>query len=473
MKKLLTMLGILTVVFMVCLSDKVYADEATTVGGNIELSSGEDVSLITDNSYYTSIEMGGGTTITVTANSPIKGAYIVWGSPVNEWTLGLGEGGIKCGTNGFLHEYISFQDATKSFTMTMDSGNTITDITLYTDGELPSNVQVWKPECDKADIMLLSSHADDEILFFGGILPYYAGELDLEVQVVYFSQYWTGETIREHEKLDGLWHSGVKNYPYTADFDDIYADNLEEAKQIFGYEKTLDFVVEMIRKFKPQVAVAQDENGEYGHGTHMLTAAAMKEAVQISMDSSKYPNSADKYGVWDVPKTYLHLYGENQVILDCRTPLDSFGGKTTLEVAQESYKLHVSQQWCWYYVDDEYEYSCAKFGLYRSAVGVDTGNDLMKNLIDYKTQFKDEQERLERESIAAHEAELESESIAIAESIAVAEDIIETQKNNDRKQTVVFVIVIIVVIVVSLAGIYLIMLNRAANNRKKKRRNKK
>ena len=355
----------------------------------------------------------------------------------------------------------------------MDSGNTITDITLYTDGELPSNVQVWKPECDQADIMLLSSHADDEILFFGGILPYYAGELDLEVQVVYFSQYWTGETIREHEKLDGLWHSGVKNYPYTADFDDIYADNLEEAKQIFGYEKTLDFVVEMIRKFKPQVAVAQDENGEYGHGTHMLTAAAMKEAVQISMDSSKYPNSADKYGVWDVPKTYLHLYGENQVILDCRTPLDSFGGKTTLEVAQESYKLHVSQQWCWYYVDDEYEYSCAKFGLYRSAVGVDTGNDLMENLIDYKTQFKDEQERLERESIAAHEAELESESIAIAESIAVAEDIIETQKNNDRKQTVVFVIVIIVVIVVSLAGIYLIMLNRAANNRKKKRRNKK
>ncbi|MCQ2552597.1 MAG: hypothetical protein MJ148_04585, partial [Clostridia bacterium] len=90
----------------------------------------------------------------------------------------------------------------------------------------PSRVQVWDEPCKEADVLLLSTHADDEHIFFGGIIPYYAGELELPVQVAYYTNYWNGANVREHEKLDGLCTVGVKNYPINGDFDDIYATSL-------------------------------------------------------------------------------------------------------------------------------------------------------------------------------------------------------------------------------------------------------
>ena len=44
---------------------------------------------------------------------------------------------------------------------------------IFDDEELPEWVQIWQPSCEKADILIISSHADDEILFFGGIMPTY------------------------------------------------------------------------------------------------------------------------------------------------------------------------------------------------------------------------------------------------------------------------------------------------------------
>ena len=54
----------------------------------------------------------------------------------------------------------------------------------------------------------------------------------------------------------------------------------------------------------------------------------------------------------------------------------------------------MSQQWCWFYVSDDYEYSIADFGLYRTTVGPDTGNDMMENLTSYAQQRQ--QERLKK-----------------------------------------------------------------------------
>ena len=36
---------------------------------------------------------------------------------------------------------------------------------------------------EDADMLLLPTHADDEHLWFGGTMPYYAGELGYKVQV--------------------------------------------------------------------------------------------------------------------------------------------------------------------------------------------------------------------------------------------------------------------------------------------------
>ena len=469
---------------VVCNNIDVMAEVSPELKMEVSISNGAATWRITDGSYQSAASLKAGDTITIKTKEKIKGIYLIWDVPVEEWTLKYNGKESVQGKNGFLHDYIEFGEEVTEFTIYTNTKNSLTDIKCFGEGELPADIQVWEPSCDKADILILSSHADDEILFFGGILPYYAGVLDLEVQVVYFSQYWTGQKIREHEKLDGLWHAGVRNYPYNGHFDDLYASDLEPAKQIFGYDNTVSFIVEMLRKFKPQVAFSQDLNGEYGHGTHKLIAYGMIDAVEASNDPTKYPESAEKYGVHEVKKMYLHLYGENQLKLDCRTPLEKFGGKTALEVLKESYKLHVSQQWCWFYVDDEYEYSCAKFGLYHTTVGNDTGNDIMENIKDYKTQeeesrlAEEESKRLEEESIkesmSIEEAESIKESISIAEaeSIKEAERLEQEEKEDNINRIITIGLIAIIVLAVS-AGILVVRQRNIAKKRAAARRRKR
>ena len=92
-----------------------------------------------------------------------------------------------------------------------------------------------------------------------------------------------------------------------------------------------------------------------------------------------------------MPKTYLHLYPENQITVDARVPLNKFGGKTAFDIAEEAYLKHESQQWMWFYVtdgapEDNRGLNCTIFGLYRTMVGADTGNDIMEHVLSYHEQ---------------------------------------------------------------------------------------
>lgn len=457
------------------LCQSVYADEAVTLMPEYDCSNGASVYDMTDDSYYSMSAFNNGDTITISSDVPIASLYIAWNNKtVAPWTLTLGDGTVQsCGTDGYLHEYVKLDKPSGKIIMNIQAdGMNICKLYAFGEGDVPSWVQQWNPPCDTADILLISTHADDEQLFFGGIIPYYAGELGLKVQVAYYTNYWNGANVREHEKLDGLWTVGVRNISVNGDFDDIYATSLETAKEVYSYNDTVGFMTELIRRFKPLVVVGQDLNGEYGHGGHMITAAAICDAVQISADPDSYPDSAVKYGTYDVPKTYLHLYPENRIELDCRRTLSNFGGKTVLEVAQEGYLQHASQQWCWFYVSDDYEYSCARFGLYRTTVGYDTTADILENVVTYEEQERIAAEKAssEAESLSIAESERASEEESEARSIAEAESIAE-QKEAERaakasrsKIFTAIAIVAAVFLLIILAASYIILRKRRRKN---------
>ena len=88
-------------------------------------------------------------------------------------------------------------------------------------------------------------------------------------------EFTSSAKIREHEKLDGLWESGIKHYPICGDFPDLYSTSLEAAKKQYIYDDVLSYTTSTIRRFKPLVVVTQDLNGEYGHGGHMLFSHAV------------------------------------------------------------------------------------------------------------------------------------------------------------------------------------------------------
>lgn len=166
-----------------------------------------------------------------------------------------------------------FGENPKTVTFQFENGPVpLLELTLFPDEPLPDWVQQWEPPVDNgADLVLFSTHADDEQLFFAGILPYYAGQRHYRVQVVYLTNHrnWAGDpNIRCHEALDGLWAVGVRHYPVFGSFADYYSRRKVDAETQFAQngvsrEKLLGYVVEQIRRFRPLVAVGHDLNGEY------------------------------------------------------------------------------------------------------------------------------------------------------------------------------------------------------------------
>lgn len=360
--------------------------------------------LWTDGSEGTYSTVSKGTSVRITAPEPIASLYIVFDRTPAEWTLKAGDASAVCGAYGFLHEYVDVAGlvgASSEVELIFDRADTpIADIYVFSAGELPDWVQRWKPAEGDADLLLLPTHADDDHLFFLGILPYYAGECGYEVQVVYFTNHWAVHD-RPHELLNGLWTTGVTRYPVISALPDGWDGQTKNkeyaytAAQWAGFSKDslIAFQVEMLRRFRPQVVVGHDINGEYGHPQHMANTDTLIAALELSADASYAPDTASRWGVWDVPKTYLHLYGEHTVTMNWDIPLARFGGKTAYEVSKLGYACHKSQQYTWFTrwingrenqftkATDITSYRPTDYGLYRTTVGYDEkGGDFFENL---------------------------------------------------------------------------------------------
>lgn len=375
--------------------------------------------------------------ITLSYEEGIQSIYIEFDRIPGNWILTDAESGetVNCGNYGFLHEYVDVaamfgrepEALPRELKLTFEEGTVIADVYGFTEGELPDFVQLWQPPCEEADLLLFSSHSDDEQLFFLGMLPLYAGEKGLQVQVAYVVQHFevnkTQNHVRPHEQLDGLWTVGVRNYPVMSEFPDLYAESkdretaLTQTKKVYEnagytYEDFLDYSVGCIRRFKPLVVVSHDLDGEYGHGTHVLCAAALTEAIGYAADETYVIQEKDTVP-WQIEKLYLHLYEENPIVMDYDIPLEHFGGKTAFEVSGEGFDCHKSQHWTWFYkwrygtearpiqkATDIRSYSPCKFGLYYTSVGQDVAcNDFFENVKTYGMRYE-EQARIEAEKEA-------------------------------------------------------------------------
>lgn len=350
-------------------------------------------------------------------------------------------------SKGILHFFIDveklFGRTIKSASVKFESGAvTLSEIYIFSSGKAPDFVQIWQdPHEGGADLVLFSTHGDDEQLFFAGLLPLYAGEKGLRVQVVYLTDHRNMTNGRVHEMLNGLWAVGVKAYPVFGGYADQRTYDLEGTYKYYegigvSRDELQQFVVEQIRRFKPMVAVGHDINGEYGHGMHMMYTDLLIKALDLASDRAQFTESYMKYGAWKVPKTYLHLYGENKITMNYDTPLESFDGLTAFQVSQQlGYPCHLSQQYTWFtdWINGKNvkitkaaqitDYNPAEFGLYRSEVGPDTnGNDMFEGVMTYAQQ-EEEEKRLEElkkqeEEAARLEEEKKKEEAASKETVA-------------------------------------------------------
>lgn len=358
-------------------------------------SSGRKYTLMTDKKYTSYWESNKIKTpwiaITAPEGKPIAGLYVCFGNMPESWEIQTSDDGKDWftavpGDTRFLHAYVALSQPAQHVRLAVTSEKKtalrINDLFVLSEGDLPDWVQVWQPTEEKADILFLSTHPDDELIFFGGAIPTYAVEQQRKVVVAYFTR---SNTTRSSELLNGLWHMGVRTYPVIGNFKDSYAKNLKAAyKSAGGKGKVNEWIVGLYRQYKPEVVVTQDTNGEYGHKQHMMIADAAQNCIALAANEDEFTASTIAYGTWQVKKLYLHLYPENQITFDWTVPLKSMNGATGIELAEEAYTLHKTQASSGMSVTETgTKYDNRVFGLAFTTVGEDVRkDDFLENIYD-------------------------------------------------------------------------------------------
>ncbi len=279
-----------------------------------------------------------------------------------------------------INQLYSLNDATRSVCVAADSDMDISALQIYDADTIPRNYHAWADSPEKLDFLIISAHPDDDVLFMGAIMPIYGVERELTGNILYVCT--KDLRLRCSEALNAAWVMGLRYYPILAGFEDVANTKQDEWGRDFTLERITQYLVTQLRKYKPEVVVTHDPNGEYGHWQHILISEAAQQAVVLANDASYDPDSAAQYGVYQVKKLYLHLYTENTISLDVDSPLASFDGMSASEVAKLAFEEHASQIENGYHrVRNEGAYSLSDFGLFYSAVGSDGGaNDMFKNI---------------------------------------------------------------------------------------------
>lgn len=408
MKVKLKIIVLMIIMLLLLIPGCVQADEAENISTSVTIKyNNQATKKLSDDSTDTKISISANSEIKIVSENQIGSIYIKYEKSSKLGTLKYGTQQYSLGKNGFLHEYIELktEEQVKELSLMYNENVQISEIYCFTRGDVPKWVQKWNEQTGNVDLMLFSTHSDDEHLFFAGLLPTYINQ-GKNVQVNYLTNH-NDNPARLHEQLDGLWNVGVTNYPVIGPFPDAFANSLEGAiknLKTAGYteDDVIKFQVEQIRKYKPLVVVGHDENGEYKHGQHMLNCDALKQAIVKSDDETYDENTAREYGIWQAPKLYLHLYQENAIVMNYDMPLEHFDGKTAYEVSKIGYSYHKSQQYTWFTKwlkgsNNSYTsasqiptYNPTNFGLYYTSVGVDVEkNDMFENI--NKSQFRPEE----------------------------------------------------------------------------------
>lgn len=329
------------------------------------------------------------------ADTLIGGVYICFGNLPASYEIQVSEDGKSWTTAAegpqFLHAWVPLETPARYVRMQVTTGKQyelyLNEFFVLGVGDKPDWVQDWQPTCEKADIMFIATHPDDELIFFGGAIPTYAVEMKRDVVVAYLTK---SNGTRSSELLNGLWYMGVRNYPVIGSFSDkmykamdksySYAGSGSVAK---GKKLVNEWFVELYRKYQPEVVVTHDINGEYGHSMHMMVSDAAYNAIALAANEDEFIDSTVAYGTWEVKKLYRHLWPENQIQFDWNVPLTSMGGATGLELADSAFELfHKTQETSGQSVlTTGLEYDNSLFGLVYTTVGEDVAkNDFLENI---------------------------------------------------------------------------------------------
>lgn len=271
---------------------------------------------------------------------------------------------------------------------------------------------------ERAAMMLVFAHPDDEGGYSGGAIPYYAVVRKLPVVVVMLTRCaWVENRHLEMNaamRRYGLPYDAVfadfpdcgYDYPRNVDYvwrrwagvrheDALEPPNKETRIEAAarGREAAIGFVTQQIRRFKPAVILTHDFDGEYGHPNHCAVAQATAAAFERAADRNACADQLagpDALEPWQTSKLYIHLWDKaphwHDWDMDC-PELEGMApsGRRPVDVANWALECHASQGEQLVEIgetDTSSHDDARRWGLYASTVGPDriARNDFFENI---------------------------------------------------------------------------------------------
>ncbi len=311
--------------------------------------------------------------LTIRSSQPMYGLYLCFqNKPENYEIQAKREGGWETLYQGneFYHAFYALEGEENVRVYALGEKKQrmgFNEVYAYGEGRVPDFVQRWEKTPSKSDILFVVAHPEEELLYLGGAIPYYAVEQGRTVAVAFMSY---ANTTRRSELLNGLWSMGYRYYPVIGSFRTASATSVSKAYRGIdrknGKNVLAGWVSDVISRTCPEVLVGPDEKGEGGDAQRMILAEACRSAFSLGTDR------------WQVKKLYLHLFGgdTDQVKFDWNQHLSRFGGRTGMGLAYYACLYHKTQDSEMRSVYDQgVRYASNCFGLAESLVGRDVKHD--------------------------------------------------------------------------------------------------
>ena len=223
---------------------------------------------------------------------------------------------------------------------------------------------------EQADVLVYLNAPGDELTKLGGVLPLLCGEHGLSAQVIYTT---AADGYKSTQCIDVLRQMGIKRTPIFGKAEPrfIAYDNAAFAVLRTDREQLTKTLVNQIRSYRPQIVITLDPESDTDHYMEGFIARQVINAVTLAEDENKFRKDTEPF---TVSKLYtLSAYGET--VISGEQPLYAYDEISAAALAETLYKTYLEERVYRRKMPD-----AVRFKLEKSAVGEDSGADLLENL---------------------------------------------------------------------------------------------
>lgn len=294
-------------------------------------------SRLSDNRYNSRISFTAKEELKVDVPSEAKGLYIAWyTAPQASHIEALDGAGIVLSelavSPDLLNDYYVLPGGCASVRIYGEQAFAISELWAYDSATPPESLCIMTAQQSGVKAMLLCTHTGDESYYFGSLLPFFQSKDFAVVYLMAYSRETQQEAIQIQYSLGSRVQPVFMGYQYYR----AYATSKGMYALVDKKEISLS-MLQLIRRYQPEVIITNDISGEDGDCMHMLAATHVQLAVTQAADESKDHATLEAYGAWQVSAVYQHRSAGGNPLYDTTTPLAAFDGMSAQELAQSCF----------------------------------------------------------------------------------------------------------------------------------------